>query len=204
MPSKWQLEWVKLVLFTPETPLSLGGHTAFREGDQEEPGQDSVGSDTERNLVPRRMERQEEDGRTNHPGSPVQPRPGLGWNQRTYVEASSLTRTQGLCLAGLRTVPCQPRRELGGQYLLCDKGNQGESVDTGASFSKDLFLLMYMPVYCACVTHECGCPQRPEEATESPGAGAVGSCELSYMSLGKEPQVSCNHWASHQPSPCCW
>ena len=47
---------MKLVLFTPETPMSPAGHTAFREGDREEPGQDSVRSDTERNLVPRRKE----------------------------------------------------------------------------------------------------------------------------------------------------
>lgn len=185
-------------------PLSLEGHTAFREGTEKEPGQDSVGSDRERNLVPRR--KGERDRRkmaeqiTQVPQSNLGL--GLGWNQRTYVEARSLTRTQGLCLAGLRTVPCQPRRELSGQYLLCDKGNHGESVDTDAGFSKDLFLLMYMPVYRVCMTHECVCPQRPEEATEFPGAGAVGSCELSYMSPGKELQVLCNHWASHQPSQC--
>lgn len=54
---------------------------------------------------------------------------------------------------------------------------------------------MYMQGYCVHMTGECGCPQRSEEANERPGAGATGSCELSYVSPGKGPQALCNHCA---------
>lgn len=46
------------------------------------------------------------------------------------------------------------------------------------------FSIMFSCVYVLESTHECKCPQSPEEGVGSPGAGVSGSYELSSVGSG--------------------
>lgn len=139
--------------------------------------------------------RQKEDVKIRHSASPVQPGPGLK-QENPNVEVSSLARIQWLRRVGLRK-SLVSREENSGHNSCCVVRVTRTLSTLGLVFLK-VYSCFYvgMCLCTVCVTHECRRHLRPEEATEAPGAAAIGSCEFSYMSPGKGPQVLCNHWAT--------